>query len=286
MSNYFATDDAYREWFQQITNLDQRDRDAMLAEIAQDESLGATQEDRVAALTRARQISYGLAGVSIVAAIAVNAPGFGQPIYWAAALVLIALVVVALAWMRPQLYGVFKSKSDPRAELGTAWMIAAFGFLISSSGSHLVSYSEIFPAIATVFVLVLLAFLPPMFKRANRQQGIIGSIIFGLLFSYGFSLTANQLGDKSAPSNYVATVQGKHISSGRSKTNYLELAPWGPFPDGNSMSVSSQTYAEYELGDQICLGVYAGALHASWYGTVTCPGLQQQIQDLIPKDTK
>jgi hypothetical protein len=286
IASYFASDDVYREWFKKIPNLDERDRDELLRQIAGDESLGDTQEARLASLAGAKRIAIGLTVASIVAAIILHFGGLELRQPSAIVLAIVPLVAAVLAWRRPQLYAVSKSKADPRAEVGLVWLAAGIGFLLSTFDMHLVSALQILPATAAVFAVVLLALLPPIMRRPNKRQALFVSIFFGFLFSYGVTLAANHLGDHSSPTTYGATVQNKHISSGRSKTNYLDLAPWGPFPDGNSMSVSSSTYAEFAPGDQICLGVYAGALHVEWYAPVTCPSGPGLIQESIPGETK
>src|SRR5512135_922358 len=60
--------DDLRAWFQQLTDLDERDRKAVLDAIEQSQELGATPEDRLARLSRARRWNVGLSGVAILAA--------------------------------------------------------------------------------------------------------------------------------------------------------------------------------------------------------------------------
>src|SRR5580658_9363036 len=54
ISKSFDTDDFYREFFQKIPDLDERDRQALLDEISQQQDLGATPEERLAALSSAK----------------------------------------------------------------------------------------------------------------------------------------------------------------------------------------------------------------------------------------
>lgn len=70
--NAFDTDDDYRAWLQKLTDLDQRDREEILAEITEKADLGSTPEERLQALPTARTwgvflaIVTGAAGAGLV----------------------------------------------------------------------------------------------------------------------------------------------------------------------------------------------------------------------------
>ncbi len=270
MSNYFATDADFQAWLQEVTDLDKRDRDTLLDEISRQQDLGATPEERLATLSRAKTTSILALVIAVAAAAAVN---FGEPFLQVPFAIALALVPIGLAMLvqrSPLLYAVFKRKSDPRAELSYALMLASFGFLIRNRGVHLVSTQPLLLMIA----IIALAYCAAFFRAASQSTSPIGAM-FGLLFfaglySYGMIVTADSLADRSKTSTYSVEVTGKRISRGRSTTYYLRLAPWGPMNSPNEVSVSRSTYDGFAPGQQLCLSLHQGRLDAPWYTPVSC----------------
>ena len=270
MSDSFAIDDAFRAWLRKIPDLDKIDRDALLNEISQQQELGSTPEERLATLSQAKTSSIFALAVAVAAAVALN---FGPPILQVPFAIVLALVPVALALMlhrAPLLYSVFKRKSDPRAELCYALIAVCFGFLLRNRGVHLVSLRPL----GLLVVFVAFAYFAAFFRTYLESSSPVGAF-FGLLFLAGFygyamAVTANTVDDHSSAVTYAASVTGKHISSGRSTTYYLELSPWGPLQTRNNLSVSRNIFRQLAPGDQICLRLHDGRLHAPWYAPISC----------------
>jgi uncharacterized protein (DUF697 family) len=270
MSNYFATDDDFRSWLQQITDLDLRDRDALLTEISEQQDLGATSDERLATLSRAQTTSILALVVAIAAAAAVN---FGEPILQAPFAVALSLVPVALAMLMqrsPLLYSVFKRKSDPRAELSFALIVTSFGFLFRNRGIHLVSIEPLLIIIAVVALAYCAAFVQSSSQSTSPIGTVIALLLFAGMYSYGVAVAADSLADHSKASTFAVEVTGKRISRGRSTTYYLRLAPWGPMDSPNEISVSRATYDGFVPGQQLCISLHQGRLHAPWYRAVSC----------------
>jgi uncharacterized protein (DUF697 family) len=270
MSDSFALDDTWSAWLRKIPDFDKNDRAALLNEISQQQELGATPEERLATLSQAKTSSIFALVVACAAAVALN---FGPPILQVPFAIVLALVPVALALMlhrAPLLYSVFKRKSDPRAELCYALIAVSFGFLLRNRGVHLVSLRPL----GLLIVFVTFAYFVAFFRSSSENSSPLGAL-FGLLFLAGFygyamAVTANTVDDHSTAATYTASVTGKHISSGRSTTYYLELSPWGPMQARNSLSVSRTLYGQLAPGNQICLRLHDGRLHAPWYEPISC----------------
>lgn len=270
MSNSFSTDDGYRAWFQQLTDLDKCDRETILNEISQHQDLGATPEERLANLSSAKTLSIFLAVAAVAAALALN---LGEPVLKIPSAFALALAPLAVAYLlhrSPLLYSILKKKSDPRAELFFAVMAAAFGFLIRMRGVDLVSAQPLFLLTA----VLLIAFFAVFYRSITAGPSLIGSLIamlfFGGMYSYGLVFVANSLDDKSPTRTYIVPITGKHTTSGKSTSYYLELASWGPVDHPNNLSVSSASYDQFNPGDQICIGLHSGRLHAAWYAPIEC----------------
>lgn len=270
MPNSFATDEAFSSWFRRIPDLDQRDRDALLAQISHQQDLGSTPEERLSTLSQAKTTSIFALVVACAAAVAAN---WGPPILqlpFAAALVLVPVALALLIQRSPLLYAVFKRRSDPRAELSYALIAASFGLLIRARGVHLVSLQSV----AWVIGLLALAYVAAFFRSTIESSSPVGSsvalLFFGALFSYGVTTVADTLGDNSRVRSYTVQVTGKHSTTGRSTSYYLELEPWGPVQGPSNLGVSRAVYDQFAAGDEVCLGLHQGRLHAQWYSQIPC----------------
>ena len=98
----------------------------------------------------------------------------------------------------------------------------------------------------------------------------ISLLLFGILYSYSAVAVADAVGDESIPTRFVVSVVGKHYTTGRSRSFYLELEPWGPMSQPSSLGVSKTIYDKSSPGDQVCLELRPGRLNAAWYTQVSC----------------
>jgi len=268
----FAIDDAFREWLQGLPDLDLRDRDQVLAEIAADQELGSTPEERLQALSRAKWINI---GACVMAAAAGCGYVFGGEAWrgWCyAALILAPVAALFLLYRSPLLYTMFKRKSDPRVETSVLLMIGGMGLLFRSMSVNFVSSSELVRYTAGVLVVFLFAFYRPAAKSKQVAGALLAVLLFGVFYAWGAVVGLDRMKDPTPVETYEVTVTGKHYSSGRSTTYYLSLERWGPFNGPvHSMEVSSSLYHEVNAGDAICIALHAGMLHAAWYEPVECP---------------
>ena len=280
MPRSFDTDEAFRKWFQQLPDLDKRDRDSLLDEIARQNELGATPNERIGALRYAKTWSILILIVSVIAAVALNLGDKDMLLPAAVALAFMPVVALFLVWRSPLLYAVFKPRADPRAELSFILMAAGFGLLIRDSGVHLVSQHSLLWLIGLITIAFTVGFLGSIRSGSVVWGRLIGLFFFVGLYSYALVVLANTLPDHSRATPYTTSVIGKRISHGRSASYILDLAPWGPVQNPNPLTVSSTLYNETLLGDQVCLNLYPGLLLSPWYRQVPCtaqpvPDVQQ-----------
>jgi hypothetical protein len=271
ISRSFNTDDDFRSWFAQITDLDERDEQKLLDDIAHESELGATPEERLAALATAKTWNVFAIIIALSTAAALNWGPVPFRLPAAILLALAPLVAIFMVQRSPLLYAIFKQKTDPRAELSFVFFASAFGLVFSGGGLHFVSRQSIL-AIAGLIGVVLFAALYVTARNGFAVPGKIIALLFiSGFYGYGLASVADTLPDQSTPQPYATQVVGKHISSGRSTTYYLNLAPWGPMQGPNRISVPSEIYRRTVEGDQVCLELHSGALHVSWYKHVDCP---------------
>lgn len=269
----FSVDDDYRAWMQQVPDLDVRDRDALLAQIEQSEELGATPEERLGALASARQKNIALAVLIGIAALGfdVGSGAWVQPCGVAVALA--PILTAWMCWRSPLLFAVFKRKQDPRAETSYGLLIAAFALLIHMGPFHLLSFEPLLPGMALLGVVMVAAnYRAALTGYGNRVLFVI--VLLAALYAYGTLGMMNICFDSSAGDPYSTTVVGMHESHGRSTTYYLRLAPWGPVPFAQDVSVSSSLYRATSQGDSVCLMLHPGRLKAPWFRMINCSASQ------------
>ncbi len=268
--NHFDKDGAFDTWIRKIPDLDKRDRDSILEKISQQEELGSTPQERLAALAQAKTYSIFALVIAIAAAVAAN---YGIPALYLPFSVALASVPIGLAFLlhrSPLLYTVFKRKDDPRAELLYALMASSFGLLIRARGIHFVSLESVGVVIALITLAYIAAFYHSFFESPSPARTFFALLLFGMLYSYGAVTMADAVGDESAPTRFVVHVIGKHYTTGRSRSYYLSLEPWGPVQQPNNLGVSKTIYDNATPGDQVCLELHPGRLNAAWYTHVSC----------------
>lgn len=270
LHNRFDKDEAFDAWMSKIPDLDKRDRDRLLERISQQEDLGATPQDRLAALAQAKTSGIFALVIALAAAVAAN---YGIPALYVPFSVALALVPIVLAFLvhrSPLLYTVFRRKDDPRAELLYALIVTSFGLLVRARGIHFISLQSIGVVIAFLTLVYIAAFYHSFFESPSPTRTFFALLLFGMLYGYGVIVVADAVGDESTPTHYVVHVLGKHYTTGRSRSYYLELEPWGPVEHSNNLGVSQTIYNKATPGDQICLELHPGRLNAAWYTQVSC----------------
>ena len=185
----------------------------------------------------------------------------------------LALIPIALAVMlhrSPLLYTVFRRKDDPRAELLYALIASSFGLLIRARGIRFVSFQAVGLVIAILLIIYLAAFYHSYLDSASMMRSFFALLLFGMLYGYGVVAVADAVGDESTPMHYVVHVLSKHYTTGRSRSYYLVLEPWGPLQHSNNLGVSKTIYDKASAGDQVCIELRPGRLNAPWYRQVSC----------------
>lgn len=270
LSVLFDKDEAFDAWIGKVPDLDKRDRDKILEKISQQEDLGSTPQERLGALSQAKIYSIFARVIALAAAVAAS---YGIPFLYLPFSIALALVSVALAVLMhraPLLYTVFKRKDDPRAELLYVLIVSSFGLLIRARGIHFVSLQSVGVVIALITVAYIAAFYHSFFESALPARTFFALLLFAAIYSYGAVAVADAVGDASTSTRYVVHVVGKHYTTGRSRSYYLDLEPWGPVTQSNNLGVSRSIYDKASPGDQICLELSPGRLNAAWYTQVPC----------------
>ncbi|HEY2709154.1 MAG TPA: hypothetical protein VGI95_13965 [Caulobacteraceae bacterium] len=105
------------------------------------------------------------------------------------------------------------------------------------------------------------------------RRGGLGMIIVGAVAAYALYGEADYHLDHGAPQYMRVTVAGKHTTLSRKgvKSYYLDLPPWGPRHDPDSISVLEDQYDATEPGQDVCIILHPGFLRGPWYRMDACP---------------
>ena len=233
----FDTDEDYRAWLQQVPDLDEIDKNALLNEIRQDTELGSSPEKRLDALKMAKFWAIALTVIAVAGAAGLNFADRGDFLPCYAAMVLSSLAGLVLVMRSPLLYAVLKPKKDPRAQVSFVLFASGIGFIMRMRQIEFVSISSLWPIMALVLVGIGGGYLLSM--RKNAVPGtLIALLLFAGLYSYGSVAVADTTFDNSKATVYTVEVTGKHVSHGKSTSYYLHLAPWGPVQQAQHIRVS------------------------------------------------
>ena len=264
--------DELRAWFQQLTDLDERDRKAMLEKIEQSQELGTTPEDRLAKLAGAKKVNIGLSTITIAAALAFALGGDQLHLPSAIVLAIVPAVIIYLIRSEPLLYAIFKPKRDPRTDFWLAFMACGIGLGLGSDGIHFVKNQMLLEYAALVALLCCAGIYSSARQNSQFVGAMIGMLFIAGLFGWGLAAAADTTLDHSGAASYTPTVVNKHETHGRSTSYYLDLAPWGPMQAVNDISVSNSIYDSAAIGDQVCIELRPGTLRVQWYRMVACEG--------------
>jgi hypothetical protein len=268
----FESDDYSEAWFGQLQDLDLTDRDSMLIAISNEAELGATPEQRLAALSTAQLWNIALSAILAIAALALNLTR--PPYRGLGAVVLIAGPAAAffLAKRSPLLFTAFRRDSDPRTELAVPLFVSSAGLCINVfvQSAKFVAIEDSFLVAALIAAVYLIAYFLTVRKSLSRSRLILPLLLCALSFSYGLTFVANVVFDDSAGTPFQTTVYNKYVSHGKSDTYHLQISPWGPIAEIYDMQVSGPDYGSYIPGDPICFRLHPGTLHLQWYDPIAC----------------
>jgi hypothetical protein len=121
-------------------------------------------------------------------------------------------------------------------------------------------------AIAALFIAVVTISVKKLhFKNAKDSLVLILFSVFMFAYGYGAVVTLNCVYDKSEPETFNATILSKRISTGKTKTYYLKLTPWGHRTTAEEVSVSSNLYNRVEQEDTVNIYFRKGQFNIPWF---------------------
>jgi hypothetical protein len=273
VSDSFAGDDDLNEWLKGLPNLDKRDADQIERQLSTQDSLGTGENLNALKHAKAWAIGLGIgAGITSIPVLFVTY----APIHNVSLVLLLLLppVGILLNHRFPLLFTIFKRKTDPRADIGYVVLWPGVAILLlhkfENDPSYLVDASQLIYWVILVVVLYVGSLFRTAWKHPSRWGVLVGLLIFGAGYGVGLIDSSNTLLDRSVPQFYTSQVLKMHVTHGKNTRFSLHLEPWGPIAYDDDVDVAKHIYEEFKVGDQVCIGLHPGFLHAQWYTLTPC----------------
>jgi hypothetical protein len=263
------TDHAFHAWFENFRNLDAEELEKSEADIAADPQLGATIAERLQRLSRARKV---VGALNAVAILTIPWAWFWPEPYELVVTILVILPWLALAIVAASrgLYRLDEARNDARPSVDAAFILPAIllGWRAFADVNVVEWHLPVAAASIGGLVFAALAWLAD--RSVRRRWTTLAVIPFGIAYAYGVIMLGDALLDREPPRVFRATVVDKYVSSGKSKTLELRLAPWGPVLEEHTIVASRSLYDGVGPGGVVCAYLRPGALRIAWYVVAQC----------------
>jgi hypothetical protein len=269
----FNLDEAWHKWFGALPDLDSIDKREKLQEIASDAALGTTPDERLAKLRQARKTAIMLSVAPVVVALLAWLFTSVRPAA-AALFAILPWAPIYLLFRSPQLYRIAgASRTDPRMSLDLAIWIPCAGFVVTATaGAYHVNMRPALWLICLSGIALAGALTRPLLSNGGASILVVMMLALSAAYGLGAGFAANRFLDQAPVRVYRTLVASKHTSTGKSGTTYyVDLDPWGPKTEVDSLEVSSRVYRSLQQGDPACLALHPGALKMGWYTMEACP---------------
>ncbi|TWJ02569.1 hypothetical protein JN11_01542 [Mucilaginibacter frigoritolerans] len=233
--------------------------------LANDTSLGATEEERNKKIEKAKQISiaYNIWG---------GVGGFAM-LFFSNKFTVLFLFLYPLAGILVMQFssGLIKFVSDSKRSvywfIVIGFMVPAIITLVKSIGDY-----EIYQ-FQNAFILIIISalFISFLLYKTGINNALPkgGQIFFMLLISvmymYGNIVTINCVFDESKPQIIYTKVESVDISNSKGTHYYLYLKPWEEHGSPGSIEVSSKIYYRHPVGSSITVNLKHGLFNIPWF---------------------
>lgn len=279
VTNAYAKDGTFSAWLKDLRNLDEEDQKSVDLEIAQDESLGATPEERKARVASLRKTANFITYACMAVVIAISI--YPHPAWLAAAILFLApwLAIAMVAWSGNNFTIVELDRTTLLRKGGLFQLlifpIIGFYMIFINPNNGMPRFPldwqqlllpSIIGGIAMVAIVLMVS------RGAKLKPAILLAILPSLIIYSGGSLVmANDLLDHMDARKYTLAVISKHRTTGKGAASYFGVTSSDNLYDGDtSIKVSNDIYNQTKLGDTICAQIHPGALGMKWETVDRC----------------
>jgi uncharacterized membrane protein len=269
ISKYMGRYDEIVSWLQQrYPDLDQVEVEQEEEEILNNDFLGIDTDERERKLVKARKISKVMNWSGGLLA----AWGFFWPEPYK--FVMLAAIVFPLLAIMVMLFYKGLIRFDERKNSAYPNMLAALMFpsmIIAARvllDYNLFSYGRAWnlAVLLAIALAVLILFASGEFRPGKPRTYFLAFCIMLVMcaYSYGAVIALNCIFDRAEPAMHEAVIFKKRIESGKVTTYRLELSPWGPRKEEESITVTKNLYKLAEPGNKIAVYLHQGLFGIPW----------------------
>jgi tetrahydromethanopterin S-methyltransferase subunit E len=273
LASSLATDAAFEAWIAGLRDLNAEDLKASEAGIADDPRYGATPQQRLARLARARTVMKGMNIAAIgVAAWCLIAPWpYLAAIGAAAIFPMLAAVVVAASG---GLVRFVRLPTEAHAGAAAAPVFCAIALALRVYWDiYLVDWGPALThGVVVGFVLLTLAAI--LDRSLVRPILRLGVAAFAAV-AYGIAVLvlADVHFDRSPGRDFQSRVLDSRINRGKGTSYFVTLAPWGPWRSAGEILVPHALFDRLTPGAPACIRMYDGTFGVRWFSVAACaPG--------------
>lgn len=269
ITTYFKDSDEIRYFLiSQYPNLDLEEAEAEEEEILQDEALGDDREARALTLEKARKAARYTEWLGWAIALWL----FLYPTPYTPSIcagIVFPFLAIGVCFRYPGLIrGGGNNNEKYPSVVGSFVMVSIMLALRGLQDFNILDYSSGWGLMISVAIIVFSLYVTATsrfrFKKKSEYVTIFLLPIFTFAYGYGTVIMINALGDRATPTQYQTEVVAMRISSGKSRTHYLKLRRWGDLKEDEEITVSGSMYDNTNVGDELILNQYPGALGMSW----------------------
>ena len=111
----------------------------------------------------------------------------------------------------------------------------------------------------------MLPFLAKGTEYKSKKSIIFTFLLSVLVFTFGVICAVNTDFDFSEPQEYRVKILDKWSSSGRSRSYYVDVTPWGGRGEEETIEISYPEYRDAEIGETAYIYEKEGFLKMEWY---------------------
>lgn len=269
----YKADPELDQWFAELDNLDEKEAESAIDEIAANDSLGVDEQERFETLARAKRLTRVmnvLGGVLFIWGVFLP-----RPYEVVIALLLVAPWLAALtAWRSSGLIHLDGRPNDVKPNLVFLALFPMLALTLRATSD----YQTVGWMRQTVVALLIGAALFAVQRathsdvRSNRTTAVLTFLFAILAYGYGAAIHINALADTSDIQQTRYVLREKHVSSGKVVTPKVRLdKAHADTPDVDTAEVTPFFYDMVKPGDSVCLAFRAGALGIKWFSAGPCP---------------
>ena len=266
----FKLDGQFEAWLEPLINLDAQDRSESLTQLVAQLDPNLPEEQREVRLLNAYRFSKYFTWATWLA----SAWGWFYPRPYSLLILFLAAIPPIAIYLGLRSKGVYQydgGRNDARPSLAVPVILP--GLTLAIRAINDLSFLHWQQLLSPIFVVTLamtalIAAADP--KTGKQRWSYLATLFIAVAYGGGVTAVTDTLLDRSLPRVFQTEVLNKRISSGRSTTWYLRLAPWGPQAQPAEVSVHSSLYNSVQPGQIVCVSLYPGTLKILWFRVAHC----------------